>query len=62
MDGHSGVAPPGPISNPEVKRANVAGGTALERGNPASLSTFLFLLKKRKEGMLRDDHLFLALG
>ena len=45
LDGHSGLVLPVPISNTEVKKAHVLGGTAL-RGNPRKLSAFLKFLKK----------------
>ncbi len=33
MDGHSGLVPPVPISNTEVKQADVSGGTVLGTGD-----------------------------
>ena len=45
MDDHSGLVPPVPIPNTEVKQAHVPGYTALCRGNPGSLSTFFPKIK-----------------
>ena len=49
LDGHSGVVLPGPIPNPEVKRANVSGSTVLLNGSPDKLSIFLHSAKLSSE-------------
>ena len=41
MDGHSGLVPPVPISNTEVKQADVSGGTVLGTGDRIRCPLFL---------------------
>ncbi len=45
MDGHSGMVPPDPIPNSEVKHANVLDGTVLAYGKSEKLSHLLFSTK-----------------
>lgn len=44
IDGHTGLVPPGPISNPEVKRALVVSGTGIFLGAAPTLSVTFYLL------------------
>ncbi len=42
MNGHSGLVPPGPIPNPEVKQADVPGDTVVATGNLVHCSSLIF--------------------
>ena len=46
IDGHTGVVPPGPFSNPEVKRALVDRGTGIFLGAAPTLSIIIFFTKE----------------
>ena len=52
IDGHTGVVPPGPFSNPEVKRALVDRGTGIFLGAAPTLSINLFIKKVDQKTIL----------